>query len=52
MYLLADGAPSGAGLAIVGGILLAFLAIAILVVFFVLRFIVRAWRRSHPKPAA
>jgi len=50
--LLADAAPTGAGLAIVGAILLAFLAICILIAFFVIRFIVRAWRRSHPKPAA
>lgn len=42
--VLADAAPTGAGLAIVGVILLAFLAICVAVLFFGVRFIVRRVR--------
>ena len=45
MNLLADAAPTGAGLAIIGVILLVFFAICILVAFFVIRGLMRVWRR-------
>ena len=48
MALLADAAPTGVGLAIVGVLLLAFVAVCLLVAFFGIRGLVRAWRRSHP----
>jgi hypothetical protein len=44
---LADAAPSGAGLAIVGIILLVFLAICIALVTLVVRAVVRRLRRSR-----
>lgn len=50
--LLADAAPTGTGLAIVGVVLLVMLAIAILAVFFLVKFAISLWRRSHPKPIA
>lgn len=46
--LLADAAPTGAGLAIVGLILLAFLALVLAVVILVARFIVRRVRGRKP----
>lgn len=45
MNLLADAAPTGAGLAIIGVILLVFVAICFLIAFFVIRGLVRLWRR-------
>jgi nucleoside permease NupC len=49
--LLADGAPTGAGLAIVGVILLVFVAICALIAFFVIRGLVRLWRRRKSEIA-
>ncbi|HEX8004097.1 MAG TPA: hypothetical protein VF519_15520 [Mycobacteriales bacterium] len=45
--VLADAAPTGAGLAIVGVILLAFVAIVIAAVFFSVRFLLRRGRRGQ-----
>lgn len=47
--LLADGAPTGAGLAIVGVILLTLFAIFLLIVFFVVRGVIRLARRNRRK---
>ena len=48
--LLADAAPTGAGLAIVGIILLAFLAIAVATIVFVVVKVRRFIRRNRPVP--
>lgn len=48
--LLADAAPTGAGLAIVGVILLAMLLVVLAVGFFVLRFVIRAVRGKGDNP--
>lgn len=44
--VLADAAPTGAGLAIVGVILLALFAVFLAIVFFGIRFVVRRVRRG------
>jgi heme/copper-type cytochrome/quinol oxidase subunit 2 len=48
--LLADGAPDGTGLAIVGLILLVFLAVAVGLVTLVVVLVVRAVRRRRAAP--
>ena len=45
--VLADAAPTGAGLAIVGVILLAFLGISIAVLVLIVRFVVRRVRANR-----
>jgi hypothetical protein len=45
--LAGDGPPNGTGLAIVGLLLLAFLAVALGVVFLVVRAVLRAVRRRR-----
>ena len=52
VHLLADAAPTGAGLAIVGVILLVFFAICLLVAFFVIRGLVRLARRGRKDEVA
>lgn len=52
MHLLADAAPTGAGLAIVGVILLVFFAICLLIAFFVIRGLVRFVRRRQQPDVA
>lgn len=52
MITLADAAPTGAGLAIVGVILLAFLAVVIGTVVLVVVLIVKARRRPPADPGA
>lgn len=47
--LLADAAPTGAGLAIVGVILVALLLVFLAIVFFVARFVIRRVRRRGPE---
>jgi len=49
--LLADAAPTGAGLAIVGVILLAMLLVVLAVAFFVARFVIRRVRGRDEPPA-
>jgi Na+-transporting methylmalonyl-CoA/oxaloacetate decarboxylase gamma subunit len=47
--LLADAAPTGAGLAIVGIILVALLLVFLAIVFFVARFVIRRLRGPEPE---
>jgi hypothetical protein len=50
--LLADAAPTGAGLAIVGAILIALLLVFLAIVFFAARFVIRRVRGGAGQPAS
>lgn len=52
MNLLADAAPDGTGLAIVGAILVAFLLVCLAVVVLLARFVMRALRKRREPAAA